>query len=293
MEKIQSKKKGLLIIYGFYLISYLLSGLCLYLLRNIVTSIALQLLTFTLVATLFVFLCSLVVKNTSVYDLYWSLTPQVMITYLLIINISTVNAYHIVLFVAFSFWSIRLSVNWTQTFTHLGEEDWRYADFRKSLNPFMFQIVNFFGLQFMPTFLVYMGFLPLVSFFRSEANAWSLVGSAIIIIGTLFELFADISMHKHLKEGVKGSVNKRGLWKYSRHPNYFGEILIWVGSFVALILTDSSLWKLGIGVILMVLLFQFISIPLAETRQKKRRPEYHVYIQETSRLLPLPKRNIK
>lgn len=290
MKNKNSKTVGLIVIFSFYIAAYVIGALSVYFLRNIVTAIEWQLLIFTSVATLIVWIGSLIVKNTSVYDAYWSLTPFVMIIYIFVVNINNINIYHIVLFVVFSFWSNRLTVNWAQTFKNLEIEDWRYADYRKNLKPVLFHLINFLGLQFMPTVLVYMGLLPLVSFFAREANGWSLIGSAIILAGTLLELFADISMHRHLKEGSSGEVNRKGLWNYSRHPNYFGEILIWVGSYVALLLTEPSLWYLGIGMILMFMLFEFISIPLAEAHHLKKRPDYAMYKKDTSRLLPLPKR---
>lgn len=284
-----SKSISLVIIFIFYLLAYVIAGFSVYLLRNSLASTEWQLAVFTLVATLIIFICSLFYKNTSIYDAYWSLTPMVMIIYLVFLNRAMINTYHIVLFVVFLLWSVRLTINWAYTFKGLEIEDWRYADFRRTLPPFLFQLINFIGLQFMPTILVYFGFLPLISFFRNSASAWSLIGSAIILAGFLLQLFADIMMHQHLKAAPKEEVNQKGLWNYSRHPNYFGEILIWVGSYVALLLSQTNLWYLGLGVILMVLLFEFISIPLAEKRQLKRRPSYAIYIKETSRLIPLPK----
>lgn len=289
MKNKHSKAVDLLIIAAFYLLAYVIGGLIVYSLRDLVVATEWRLGIFTLFATLVIYICSLFYKNTSIYDAYWSLTPMVMIIYLLIINIETINAYHIMLFVVFMLWSIRLTVNWAYTFKGLAIEDWRYADFRKSQKPFMFQVINFVGLQFMPTTLVFFGFIPLVILFRSTANAWSLFGSAIILVGFLFQLFADLSMHKHLKTAPREEVNEKGLWKYSRHPNYFGEILIWVGSYVALVVSMPSLWYYGLGVILMILLFEFISIPLAERRQLKRRPTYAAYIKTTSRLVPFLK----
>ncbi len=289
MKNKYSKTTSLLIILAFYVIAYVVAGFCVYFLRNSVTTTEWRLFVFTIVATLVIWISSLFYKNTSIYDAYWSLTPMVMIIYLLLINKETINAYHIVLFVVFLLWSIRLTINWIYTFKGLEIEDWRYADFRREQPPFIFQIINLVGLQLMPTLLVYMGFLSLVSFFKSAATAWSLIGSAIILIGFFFQLFSDIMMHQHLKEGAKDEVNRKGLWKYSRHPNYFGEILIWIGSYVALLLSEPILWYFGFGAILIILLFEFISIPLAEKRQLKRRPNYANYIAETSRMLPLPK----
>lgn len=83
---------------------------------------------------------------------------------------------------------------------------------------------------------------------------------------------------------------RRDLWKYSRHPNYLGEILIWVGVYCSLLLTDYSLWFTFIGIIIMLFLFIVISIPMMEKRQVNRRSDYKDYQRKTSILLILPNR---
>ena len=124
-------------------------------------------------------------------------------------------------------------------------------------------------------------------------NALSLIGSVVILIGTLLELFSDHYMHKFLKSNQQNEVINIGLWKYSRHPNYLGEILIWVGVYLILLLSAYEYWYLFVGMLLMILLFNFISIPLAEKRQLSKRSTYKEYQLETSRLLILPKKKNK
>ena len=80
-----------------------------------------------------------------------------------------------------------------------------------------------------------------------------------------------------------------GLWKYSRHPNYLGEITFWYGVAFVFILYNLKMWYLIIGSILNTLLFIFISIPLAENHLKAYKVGYEEYQKKTNKLLPFRK----
>ena len=288
MKNKYPKATGLLVIFAIYIIAYVIGGFIVYLLRDTLTSTDWRLLIFSFVSTLIIWLGSSILKNTSVYDPYWSLTPMVMMIYVVAINKEVINAYHIVLFIVFLLWSLRLTINWAYTFKNLETEDYRYAKYRKEYNPFKFQLINLFGFMILPTMLGYLGLLPLIYLFSKTASAWSLIGSIIVLIGFLLELFADISGHKHLKEN-EDVVNNKILWKYSRHPKYLGEIFVWLGSYLSLLVSVPKLWYLGLGALLIVGLVEFILIPTSEEWLLKTVPNYEKYRQATSRLLPLPK----
>jgi len=116
-----------------------------------------------------------------------------------------------------------------------------------------------------------------------------IIGAAIMLLGTALEFFADIQMHKFRKNNTdKDKVCDVGLWKYSRHPNYLGEILVWVGVYAFWLALAPELWPLGIGAVAMFCLFWFISIPLMEKRQLERRAGYAEYRAKTSKLFLLP-----
>ena len=94
-------------------------------------------------------------------------------------------------------------------------------------------------------------------------------------------------MHKFRKENIGGFI-RVGLWKYSRHPNYLGEILVWWGVAICSVILIPSKWYLITGAIANTLLFLFISIPMAEKRQS-RKPGYYEYKKQTRILLPIKK----
>ena len=104
----------------------------------------------------------------------------------------------------------------------------------------------------------------------------------------LNEQYITDQMHDFLKNTKEKISCRKGLWNYSRHPNYLGELSIWVGTFVTMVAVVLNYWYYIFGMILMICLFLFISIPLAEKRQLKRRSDYVDYKKHTSMLFLFP-----
>lgn len=279
-------KKNKVIDLTLFLIIYIFAYAIGFLSSLIIENMLLKTLVFDVVSTIVIWIFSLILKNSSIYDAYWSLTPFVILTYVLL-TAEYVNIYHILFYVALSFWSFRLTINWITTFSDRKWEDWRYKMYREN-HPKLWPIINFFGIQMMPTLFVYSALVPAILLFAKNASPLSLLGSSIIVVGTLLELFADRQMHAFLRTTTEKVTCRRGLWKYSRHPNYLGEILIWVGVYCSLLLTDYSLWFTFIGIIIMLFLFIVVSIPMMEKRQVNRRSDYKDYQRKTSILLILP-----
>jgi len=285
---IKNKTLSLLFILLIYVIAFAIGFFSSFWIENIF----LRFFFIDVIATIVVYLYSAILKNSSVYDPYWSFTPWLFLLYFFIVY-KRFDLPGIALFCAITLYSWRLTINWITTFTSLEKEDWRYANYRANNKGFMFFLINFFGIHMMPTILVYGALLPLLYAFVNGLSNYMLLGAGIILVGVILEFFADHSMHKFLKETKERKVCEKGLWKYSRHPNYLGEILVWVGCFVAMAVTHYDKWYLVYGCVLIILLFEFISIPMMEKRQMARRPDYLRYKKETSRLLILPKRKIK
>lgn len=243
-----------------------------------------KMFVFDISTTILIYICSVIWHNSSIYDPYWSAIPMALSIWLAIIT-PALSVWHSIFLIVFNIWGLRLTLNWIRTTDGLDWEDWRYKRFRDNNNPFMWQFLNFTGIHMMPTLLVFAAFLPIFNIFEMELDAWSLIGDAIILIGILLEYFADQQMARFLRETKEKVTCNTGLWKYSRHPNYLGEIMIWVGVFVVMIVNDVTLWYFGLGAVLMILLFNVVSIPMMEKRQLQRRPDYKDYQKKTSRLL--------
>ena len=246
MNKIKSNKFiSLLLVFLFYIIA-IIGG---YFSSIWINDIYLQFFFADVIATIIIWIFSLIFKNSSIYDAYWSLIPWVILTYF-VIKFLRFDFYIIVLYLSISIWSFRLTINWIITFDNLYWEDWRYQNYRNNLNPFFFHVANFFGIHMMPTILVYGGLLPiLVIVVNGYSSPLMIIGSVIILFGTILEFISDHQMHQFLRNTKEKKTCNTGFWKYSRHPNYLGEILIWIGCFVSLIVIDINYCYLCYGFI--------------------------------------------
>lgn len=250
----------------------------------------LAILVADIVATVFVWAFGLVFENVSVYDPYWSVAPPIILT-LSAVRYGNVGTDGLLLLTAVWYWGIRLTGNWAYTFRNLNTEDWRYTKYRTEQKPFVFHIINFFGLNLMPTLVVFLAMLPAldvlsVCFTGSACGeemrqcGWcTCAGFLMSIAAVTIQLVADAQRHRFAK-GHRGEVCNVGLWKHGRHPNYFGEILMWWGVWVM-----CPRLEYLVGPVAMTSLFLFISIPLMEGRQLKNKPGYAEYKKRTRRLI--------
>lgn len=110
------------------------------------------------------------------------------------------------------------------------------------------------------------------------------IAISVTLLAILLEGISDWQRRKRYKQ-PGGAVYRSGLWSISRHPNYLGEILFWVGLFIAALAHGYEYYWTGIGALAMILLFVFISIPMMEKRQLHKEG-YRKYQQEVPVLLP-------
>ncbi|MCQ2406228.1 MAG: DUF1295 domain-containing protein [Oscillospiraceae bacterium] len=275
------KQRDLAIILGIYILSFIIGYFAC---RNIGEVIP-RYFIFDTVATVVVFIFSVIFRNSSVYDAYWSLTPMVMVACLFAEN-KSIGRMHMLFLAVFLVWGIRLTANWITVFSDFSYEDWRYRKYRNETPRIFWPLVNFFGIHYMPTLIVFAGMLPIFALTECSLNILVLPGILIMLLGISLEYFADRQIHEFLRSESRGEVCNIGLWKYTRHPNYLGEILFWTGVFFAMLPFAPQNIKYGIGFISVMVLFNVVSIPLMEKRQLERRPAYRQYMLETSRLLP-------
>lgn len=279
-------KKGtaLLLITAIYLLAYAVSFL---LCRLFAVSVIWKYLLFDIFATVIVFLFSVALHNSSVYDPYWSVTPLVMAVWLFVTD-RAFSPWQIAFLAVFCLWGVRLTANWVTVFTDFSYEDWRYRKYREENTPAMWFFLNFTGIHMVPTLVVFAGMLPLFEIVKQPMSALCLGGLAVMLWGIGLEFFADRQMHAFLRTAAHGDVCRRGLWNFSRHPNYLGEISFWAGVFLVMLPYAFEKWFFVIGFVAVAVLFNAVSIPLMETRQLSRRAAYADYRRQTSRLLLLP-----
>lgn len=235
-------------------------------------------------ATVVTFVFSLVFKNASVYDPYWSVQPPVILVAFAIG--CKLTAFGILLLIVVSFWAIRLTANWAYTFANLCHQDWRYTMLKEKTGVF-YPVINFVGIHMVPTLVVYGCILPAVYAVREglPINTLSVLFLCVSLVAATMQGIADIQMHKFRKNRTTPFI-RAGLWKYSRHPNYLGEILMWWGVALAVVCAAPSAWYLASGALANTVLFLAVSIPMADGRQS-RKEGFFEYKKQTRMLLPI------
>lgn len=247
----------------------------------------LNLLIADIVATVAVFLASVICGNASVYDPYWSVQPIVIVVAFAFgygLHVSGVFAIAVV-----CLWGVRLTANWAYTFHGLHAQDWRYTMLKQRSGKW-YPFVNFFGIHLVPTLIVYACTMPAVAVIvqAPHMRPLAVLGVVLSVLAFTMQGIADIQMHKFRRSGVGGFI-RTGLWKYSRHPNYLGEILMWWGVALFGVALLPKAWYLLAGAVGNTLLFLGISIPMADKRQA-RKAGFAEYKAQTRMLLPVYKR---
>ena len=279
-----SKAKSIIVITVIYVLAAAL-GVAVFMSLRYLTWISL--LIADVAATVFVFVFSLIFKNASVYDPYWSVQPIVIVAGIALkTNISAPAT--ILILISIVYWGIRLTGNWAYVFGGLNHQDWRYTKLQKDTGKF-YPLINFLGIHLMPTLIVYLTTLPAVyvTEYQLRANAGSYIGAAVCIGAATLQLVSDMQMQKYRKSGQHGLI-RTGLWKHARHPNYLGEILMWWGVAIQAISVMPDHWWFAAGALANTILFLTVSIPMADKRQSEK-PGYAEYKAHTRSLLPIPK----
>ncbi len=247
----------------------------------------LALLVADVAATVVTFGFSVLFSNASVYDPYWSVQPPVILAaFALGRELTALGA--LLMFVIF-FWAVRLTANWVYTFRNLYHQDWRYTMLKEKTGAF-YPVVNFVGIHMVPTLVVYGCIVPAVYavIHTVPATAGSILFLGVSFGAAILQGIADVQMHRFRKKRT-GKFIRTGLWKYSRHPNYLGEILMWWGVALSVVCAVPSAWQLVSGAVANTVLFFAVSIPMADKRQSHKEG-FAAYKRQTRMLLPLKKR---
>ena len=246
------------------------------------------------VATIVVFGFSMGLSNSSVYDAYWSVAPVPLYALFLVqpeaMNGESVRQALVGLVVVA--WSLRLTLNWATGWPGMHHEDWRYVRLAGQTGR-LWPLVSLFGVHLMPTALVFAGCLALWPAATSSAPLGTLDGIALAVgLGAvILEAVSDVQLRRFARERADPqAVMQSGLWAWTRHPNYLGEIGFWLALFLFALATGPEAAWTGAGVVCMVLLFVGVSIPMMERRMVDKRPGYAAIQRRIPMLLPWPPR---
>ena len=281
MSLTKSKNGSLFLVFIYYISSFYLAYL---LIKNIDLNGWLLILAWHIFATLIIFMFSNIHKNSSIYDPFWHVAPIPIVFYTADQSTLPVMELYLVLS-AFLFWSLRLTYNWYLNWTNLDHEDFRYIDLKNN-NRFLAFINDLFGIHLIPTLIVNASLYPIYIALTSDSlSNLVYVGFILIIVAVTVQYISDDQMRKFRKDDKNfGKTMKYGLWKYSRHPNYFGEVSFWFGIYLfALASGETSILLLACPM-LMLALFVFISCPMMDNRSLKKRSDYREYMKKTPQL---------
>ena len=282
MQKLTKSKKGsLILVFFYYVISFSLAYLFT---KNLNFDGWLLITIWHVIATLVIFIFSNIHKNSSIYDPFWHVAPIPIVFY--IASTSNLSRLEIMLVVAaFLFWSLRLTYNWYLNWSNLDHEDFRYIDLKNN-NKFLAFINDLFGIHLIPTLIVNASLYPIyVALTSNSLNDLLYVGFLLIVFAVCIQYISDSQMREFRKDiNNLGKTMKYGLWKYSRHPNYLGEVCFWFGIYIFALASESALIWLLASPLTMLALFVFISCPMMDNRSLEKRSDYKEYMDKTPQL---------
>jgi steroid 5-alpha reductase family enzyme len=245
-------------------------------------------------ATVVIFAFSRKYRNSSFYDAYWSVIPPLLAVYWYWANPQAgIDATRAALVIGLVWlWAIRLTANWATFWEGLHHEDWRYPLVRARAGKHEFA-ADFMGIHFFPTVQVFLGCLPIYAVLTrgQQPLGWLDALAFVVTLGAIIiETVADLQLHAFIaKKKTPGSFITTGLWAWSRHPNYFGELSFWWGLMLfGLAAAPDQWWWIMPGALAMTAMFVFASIPFMDNRSKERRPAYAEHMRKVSALVPLP-----
>lgn len=222
--------------------------------------------------TVFIFVLSKIINNSSLYDPYWSVLPPVILV-VWIHELSQFGMYQNMLLFGVSVWAIRLTRNWWIDFKGFTHEDFRYVSFRETFQVW-YWLVSFLGIHLFPTLIVFGSMYPLYYTLQHPITQpyFLFAGVLIMIAAAMIQLISDGQRREHKKTSPNTSITS-GLWAYSRHPNYFGEVMFWFGVFFSSLASGFEIGTI-LGFIAMFLLFNLYSVPAMEKKLLQNKEDY-------------------
>jgi steroid 5-alpha reductase family enzyme len=257
-----------------------------------------------LVLSVLCWILSVINDNYSQVDRLWSIAPVLYawtITGYTIYKLKDYNARLIVATILLTLWGVRLTYNFYRKGGYLsGGEDYRWPFVRQYVNPILFQIFNVFFISFYQNVLLFLMASPAYVIYlnrnNTELNVLDFLAATLFVICLMGETVADEQQWRFQNLKRKLLKEKKetlgfltyGLFKYSRHPNYFFELSLWWVFYLFSVASDSKLnwFNYSIfGTVLLTLLFQG-STWLTELISLRKYPDYAKYQQNVSRIIP-------
>lgn len=249
--------------------------------------------TITVLAMIGLWLVSLRLRDASIADIFWG--PGFMFIALVTFAIADGYLPRRLLVVSLTVaWGLRLALHLFHRNWGAGE-DYRYAAMRKRHGT-RFGLVSLgtvFGIQAAAMWTVSVPIQLAQLSWTPDRFVWvDAAGGAIVAVGLAIETIADRQLRAFRADPRnRRKVMDRGLWRYSRHPNYFGEAVVWWGLYTIALTSGRAWWGVVSPLLMAIVLLKVTGVPLLEHRMAKTRPGYRAYMRRTSMFVPLPPRD--
>lgn len=233
-------------------------------------------------------LISIPIKNVSIVDLFWGMGFVLTCVFYFL----KTDGYEIrktLLLLLVTLWGLRLSIH--LAWRNIGKgEDFRYQQFRKDYGERHYWWVSFFQTFLLQGILMWLISAPLLgaqySAYVTKLGLFDFLGLFLWIIGFIFESGGDIQLARFKANPAnKGKILDKGFWRYTRHPNYFGDATVWCGYGFISFSAGSYLPILG-SVLMIALIIKVSGVALLEKTLKETKPEYKAYVEKTSAFIP-------
>lgn len=227
------------------------------------------------------FFVGLIKKDNSVMDIFWGF-GFVLISWFSLIRVGSYEIEQIIITALVTIWGLRLSYHILRR--KIGKpEDYRYANWRESWGKWIhirafFQI---FMLQGAVMLLVATPIIIINGYYSPISMVYIIIGILVWVFGFIFETVGDFQLKKFVKTKKKGEIMTKGLWKYTRHPNYFGEATMWWGLFIL----SGNLIPIISPLIITFLLLKVSGVPLLEKKYEGSK-QWEEYKKKTSVFIP-------
>ncbi len=239
-------------------------------------------------------LVSLVLRNASIVDITWGL-GFVVVAWVSALRADAASGAASVLVAMVTVWGLRLGVYlfWRN---HGNGEDYRYVAMRRRWGK-RFWLISLATVFVLQGALMWIVSLPVQVAHVGDARDGALAGVALVIglalyaIGLLFEVGGDAQLARFKADPTnEGKVMRSGLWRYTRHPNYFGDACVWWGVGIVAQAVTGTWWALLGPLVMNILLLRVSGVALLERSLRKRKPDYAEYVRTTSAFVPRPPR---
>lgn len=245
------------------------------------------------VAVFLLWLLSLKLKDASIVDIFWGLGFALIAIASYFVGGGFVHRKQLITAMVV-IWGVRLA--WHIGSRNIGKgEDFRYQAMRKKHGE-RFPLVSLYSVFLLQGVLMWLISLPLqaaqIPVQPDHLTALDFAGALVWLIGFLFETIGDVQLRQFKSDPAnKGKLMDRGLWALTRHPNYFGDALLWWG-FYLVACAAGAWWTIFSPALMTFLLLKVSGVAMLERSLTKTKPEYAAYARRTNAFLPwFPKRD--